>query len=350
MDFMDQAKTYVPHFKQSEKIKDLSHQLNWRIMGVRVHGVKDYFYLVDESLPGGGDPVTSILLEVLCDLFDSGIVPPARHVDLFLQFDNCGENKNKVLFGVLSVLVTFFWVKRGVKLYVEVNFLIVGHTHEDIDQLFKLIADHIRHKSLMTPKHFIACIEAWGRRPGAPPISAVYMDCIWKFNAFIKPKIDSDLAYYKEAHCIRFYWDAEFSKCCWQAKKFCTDKFWRPTREQQGSVGSEWLTAMPAFETKPGPLNAGNFEKEKDMKIVETARKLGGGTASERHLSEMMAAARVKEWEEWQEHQAARSSQVHEFKWPLPAAAPAEEKQNDDAPGVAPGAHRLDRQFVTHRN
>ena len=35
---------------------------------------------------------------------------------------------------------------RGVKVRFEDNYLMVNHTHEDIDQLFKLIADLLRHE------------------------------------------------------------------------------------------------------------------------------------------------------------------------------------------------------------
>ena len=45
--------------------------------------------------------------------------------------DNCSENKNKILFSFLSDLVS-----RKVFSEINVGFLMVGHTHEDIDQLF----------------------------------------------------------------------------------------------------------------------------------------------------------------------------------------------------------------------
>lgn len=351
MDFMDQAKTYVPHFAQSQKVKDLNYQLTWRVMGVRVHGIADFYYLVDESLPGGGDPVTSILLMVLNKLFDDGMVPPARNVDLFLQFDNCGENKNKVLFGVLTCLVTYFWTKRKVKLYVEVNFLIVGHTHEDIDQLFKLIADLIRHKSLMTPRSFISAIEAWGRRPGAAVTQVIYLENVFGFKALIKPSVDKEIKYYKEAQALRFYWDDDFDKCCWAAKKFCTDEYWRPTKEQQGTMGSEWLTAVPSFEAfKPEHVHGGTFSENKDSKILETVKKLGGETGNDRHVASLMTSTCVDEWVAWQESQASRPSRAIEFKCPLPPQAPAEPSDDGDDPDLPPGAHRPDRQFMSHRN
>ncbi len=49
--------------------------------------------------------------------------------NLLLQLDNCaGENKNRYIFAYLSLLVA-----RGVFKTVQLGFLMVGHTHEDID-------------------------------------------------------------------------------------------------------------------------------------------------------------------------------------------------------------------------
>ena len=46
--------------------------------------------------------------------------------------DNCPrDNKNNIMFGFLAVLVFF-----GTFQSVEVSFLPVGHTHEDVDAMF----------------------------------------------------------------------------------------------------------------------------------------------------------------------------------------------------------------------
>ena len=51
---------------------------------------------------------------------------------LYVQLDNTvRENKNSIVFGYLSMLV-----KQGVFRKVKVNFLLVGHTHDHIDQTF----------------------------------------------------------------------------------------------------------------------------------------------------------------------------------------------------------------------
>ena len=59
---------------------------------------------------------------------------------LLLQLDNCGsENKNQYVFAYLSLLVA-----RGVFDMVQLGFLMVGHTHEDIDALFSRFSEKLR--------------------------------------------------------------------------------------------------------------------------------------------------------------------------------------------------------------
>uniref|UniRef100_A0A8W8JJX8 DUF7869 domain-containing protein n=1 Tax=Magallana gigas TaxID=29159 RepID=A0A8W8JJX8_MAGGI len=65
---------------------------------------------------------------------------------LYLQADNCfRENKNKFVLSFLELLV-----RRRIFYEVQLSFLHVGHTHEDIDQMFSVIADNLRHKDAAT--------------------------------------------------------------------------------------------------------------------------------------------------------------------------------------------------------
>ena len=73
---------------------------------------------------------------------------------LILQFDNCSENK--VSFFVIQILMCYFKVFQSQNKYVfgyviqkkyfrkvEIFFLIVGHTHESIDQYFSVLSRQI---------------------------------------------------------------------------------------------------------------------------------------------------------------------------------------------------------------
>lgn len=64
---------------------------------------------------------------------------PNQNPTLYLQVDNCGENKNKVLFAFLVDMV-----RRDIFAKVKVGFLMTGHMHEDIDSFFSTIAAKMR--------------------------------------------------------------------------------------------------------------------------------------------------------------------------------------------------------------
>jgi hypothetical protein len=76
-------------------------------------------------------------------IIDVSILPRKRGLlvprILDLQFDNCGDNKNKETFGFYCVLIES-WIFDEI----EIAFLIVGHTHASIDQYFSVISKAIK--------------------------------------------------------------------------------------------------------------------------------------------------------------------------------------------------------------
>jgi len=77
------------------------------------------------EFPGGSQLTCSIIGAYLAT------VPDLAKKTVFIQLDNCGgENKNWLLMQFLSMLVGMGKVKC-----IVVNFLPVGHTHIDIDQV-----------------------------------------------------------------------------------------------------------------------------------------------------------------------------------------------------------------------
>ena len=69
-----------------------------------------------------------------------GTLPPV----LRIQADICGrENKNQYMFALRATLV-------GLGYFAEVylSFLLVGHTHEDIDQRFSVISGTLKRQDI----------------------------------------------------------------------------------------------------------------------------------------------------------------------------------------------------------
>jgi len=133
---MDQKKTNCPSLGGSTT-KDEA-PLKLRVIGVKVHGIRNYAYIADQNVPGGGNLITEVLRLTLNDLEMKGELPSEEPV-LYLQVDNCGENKNRNMFAFLVDLV-----RRGIFAKVKAGFLMVAHTHEDIDQLFSTVSTHFK--------------------------------------------------------------------------------------------------------------------------------------------------------------------------------------------------------------
>ena len=87
---------------------------------------------------------------------------------LHLQLDNTTkQNKGRALVSYLAYLVF-----RGTFEQVYLNFLPVGHTHEDIDQFFSRISTFSRYHSFRSPEELREGIQRSFKKYGKRPIVA----------------------------------------------------------------------------------------------------------------------------------------------------------------------------------
>ena len=124
-------------------------------MGVKVHGQRMDHYIANARVgTGGGSNFTiECILRTLRKLSEEnyaaegGKLPPK----LYMQLDNCsGDNKNYAILAFCN-----FLVDQGVFEQVEVGFLPVGHTHEDIDQGFSVLSRHLRKVDCLSFSSFV---------------------------------------------------------------------------------------------------------------------------------------------------------------------------------------------------
>jgi hypothetical protein len=99
-----------------------------------------YLYIADNFMPGGSNFLIEIVRQTLKDIAEhcasqGWTMPKTLHV----QFDNCGENKNRYMFTYLSALVELDYFDK-----IYINFLIVGHTHNTLDQYFGTLSGVIK--------------------------------------------------------------------------------------------------------------------------------------------------------------------------------------------------------------
>jgi len=109
----------------------------YHLIGVIVHGIGSWVYTMSDKWKSDANVTIEVLQRVLTAIEEQRGGLPST---LYVQMDNCTrENKNKWVLAYLSWLV-----QRGVFETIELSFLPVGHTHEDIDQLFSRLAVYLR--------------------------------------------------------------------------------------------------------------------------------------------------------------------------------------------------------------
>ena len=178
-----------PHQSKGDKV------IETRIVGIEVicGPIKTVLvYRTDELISGGANITIEMTRQALIDvsilLRQRGLLIPRT---LWLQFDNCGDNKNKEFFAYYSLLVESFSFDE-----IEIGFLIVGHTHASIDQYFSVISKAIKKaKFIGTP---MALLELMRQRAVIREIK-VYFDMKTMFAPYINKKIK----YYNLPHVYR---------------------------------------------------------------------------------------------------------------------------------------------------
>eukprot|EP00105_Crassostrea_gigas_P042039 XP_019926187.1 PREDICTED: uncharacterized protein LOC105336278 [Crassostrea gigas] len=115
-------------------------RLRVRLVGVIVHGIGVYAFFDLFEYSHSTNLTLSVLLSVIYMLRES--LPDV----FYLQMDNCArENKNRYLLAFMAYLVG-----KGVFRKIKVSFLMVGHTNEDIDQVFSKFSHWLCKHAAMT--------------------------------------------------------------------------------------------------------------------------------------------------------------------------------------------------------
>lgn len=152
IDGADQAKFALPRFPQSTK-RETGKALKQKVTGVLFHGSlrrTDFLSLFTsaENIPGGANQTIDALCRALFAVVDlrqsSGLNSLAP--DLYIQLDNTSkDNKNRFFFAFCD-----YMVHTGLFDKVTVNFLPVGHTHEDIDRRFSRISVAMKSRAVVS--------------------------------------------------------------------------------------------------------------------------------------------------------------------------------------------------------
>ena len=108
------------------------------------------------------------------------MLPPT----LQIQADNTTrENKNVYMFALCAALV-------GLGFFQEVGlyFLLVGHTHEDIDQRFSTISNTLKRSDIDSMKELLSQVEK-GTSYTEAYVSARHLENVRDWKSFITPHL-----------------------------------------------------------------------------------------------------------------------------------------------------------------
>jgi hypothetical protein len=299
-DKMDHSKTASPHYSHKNKGTDSFMKMPVAVTGMIAHGHGDvrYAHYGLDIFPTDSNHTVGSIAKLLRDLesepkassrkllvkddlihrlskailegsevcVDSlpprpqGIIelqclPPT----LTLQLDNAsGDNKNRWVFAFCSLLVY-----RAVFREIYINFLIVGHTHEDIDALFGRWSSMLKtHDYLTVPrlmKSFMDC--------ETQPVIPHFIEEVPDFKGFVEGYLhtgDDSLQGHSQAQQFKFYKDSNGWPLM-QYKILCTDIDWLP--KEGGGIRlwketSDGCPKVPRGSPSPlGPQLMRSFEE-----------------------------------------------------------------------------------------
>lgn len=150
IDGMTQWTTRLPHFTRMPSYLDRKDFLDVHNMGSIIENVGRF---MDFNYANYGDDANFLLNVLHRDVIrihehrrvGDGEQPYPMPEVLYVQLDNVGTNKSIMLLAYISWLVMSGAFKK-----VKVNFLIVGHTHENIDQMFSRFSVRLKRKLALT--------------------------------------------------------------------------------------------------------------------------------------------------------------------------------------------------------
>lgn len=149
-----------------------------------------------DFVPGGancGIEILRLSMLKLAELLAAKNMKLPMH--MCLQFDNCGENKNRTTFGYLSLLVELGLFKR-----INVSFLIVGHTHCLIDQWFSTITKIIkRQRFIGTPLAMENLLYQYQGKKSTfkNPEKQQHVHAVYNIRAMLEPYINENIKWFQ---------------------------------------------------------------------------------------------------------------------------------------------------------
>ena len=226
-DTMDGWKTELPRMFDLPKHITSDDLVHTKLHGVLVHGIGLWLHHIPPFIHCTANMVCSTLMNTLM------AIPSEKRADrMYLQLDGASQNKCKTVLAFCSWLV-----KKGMFRQIKVSFLIVGHTHEDVDQCFCVISKHLRQYPAYTiadlQREVLAAFskDHWhGNQFVARKISVHWQahGANYDVKSWLEPYVDRLLSGFRfNANCMKFVM-YEDSIVRMHYKQYASDPFWKP--------------------------------------------------------------------------------------------------------------------------
>jgi hypothetical protein len=140
-----------------------------------------FFFAAGEQFAGN----SNLNLECLRRAFIIACKGGKMRSKLSLQVDNASDNKSRYVIGLLAWMIRCGYVEE-----VELSMMPVGHTHEDIDQAFRVISEHLRRMRFVgTIGEYLKAIrESWVRESDVAP-HVELIECIFDYAGWLAPHL-----------------------------------------------------------------------------------------------------------------------------------------------------------------
>ena len=282
IDGMDQKKTCLPHFARLPKDIGEECLVQMHLVGCLSYHevVKPWIYLTYPNVHNDPNLTITIIHRVLQSWV--GPLPPT----LYVQLDNTArENKNSSVFGYLSMLV-----HNGLFKKVKVNFLLVGHTHDHIDQMFSTFSKKLSRYDAFT----LPALSGLISRAYTPKPEVVHLKEIYDFKRY---SLADNLKIFSQLHNISFNHVFLIKHVLTEgvtllyAKQYSTSSQWEPNSgcrfllQMPASLNMLGAEQMPYEERKLVPMHCDNLEQQRQLwirsleekkKHIENAKKYAG--------------------------------------------------------------------------
>ena len=182
IDGADQGAYALPYFHESCKESIAVYKAHVHMYGILSHGRTPQVVTVLPTVKQGSNATIDCLFRALVRTKRmEGSLPPV----IFLQLDNTTKQcKNSHLLAFAAYLVHF-----GVVREVVLSFLPVGHTHEDIDQLFACFSKWLKaHSAASRPKLEAAMMQAYTSTGGkSVRVDVTHLDRLANLSHWLEP-------------------------------------------------------------------------------------------------------------------------------------------------------------------